>query len=102
MIFEIFMLEEDGSWWIDSCASRHVCKEKNLFKTFGIVEDGCILFMGNSTTVAVKGKGTVNLEFTYGNVLTLTDVYYVPEIRKNLVSGGLLNKFDFKCVFESD
>jgi hypothetical protein len=102
MISEIFMLEEDGSWWIDSCASRHVCKEMSLFKTFETVEDGCILFMGNSTTAAVKGKGTVNLEFTSGNVLTLTDVYYVPEIRKNLVSGGLLNKFGFKYVFESD
>jgi hypothetical protein len=102
MISEIFMLEEDGSWWIDSCASRHVCKEMSLFKTFETMEDGCILFMGNSTTAAVKGKGTVNLEFTSGNVLTLTDVYYVPEIRKNLVSGGLLNKFGFKCVFESD
>jgi hypothetical protein len=102
MISEIFMLEEDGSWWIDSCASRHVCKEMSLFKTFETVENGCILFMGNSTTAAVKGKGTVNLEFTSGNVLTLTDVYYVLEIRKNLVSGGLLNKFGFKCVFESD
>jgi hypothetical protein len=102
MISEIFMLEEDGSWWIDSCASRHVCKERSLFKTFETVEDGCILFMGNSTTAAVKCKGTVNLEFTSGNVLTLIDVYYVPEIRKNLVSGGLLNKFGFKCVFESD
>jgi hypothetical protein len=66
------------------------------------MEDGYVLFMGNSTTAAVKGKGTVNLEFTYGNVLTLTDVYYVPEIRKNLMSRGLLNKFGFKCVFESD
>jgi hypothetical protein len=55
-----------------------------------------------SSTAAVKGKGTVNLEFTSGNVLILTDVYYVPEIRKNLVSRGLLNKVGFKCVFESD
>jgi hypothetical protein len=102
MISEIFMLKEDGSWWIDSCASRHVCNERSLFKTFETMEDGCILFMGNSTTAAVKGKGTVNLEFTFGNVLTLIDVYYVPEIRKNLVSGGLLKKFGFKCVFESD
>jgi hypothetical protein len=96
------MLEEDGSWWIDSCASRHVCKERSLFKTFETVEDGYVLFKGNSTTAFAKGKGTVNLEFTYGNVLTLTDVYYIPKIRKNLVSGGLLNKFGFKCVFDSD
>ncbi|KAL3813142.1 hypothetical protein ACJIZ3_014410 [Penstemon smallii] len=30
------------------------------------------------------------------------DVYHVPELRKNLVSGSLLNKHGFKLVFESD
>lgn len=43
----------------------------------------------------------VDLEFTYRKVMTFNEVYYVPEIRKNLVSGGL-NKFGFKSVFESD
>jgi hypothetical protein len=71
MISKIFMLEEDGSWWIDSCASRHVCKERSLFKTFETVEDGCVLFMGNSTTAAVKGKGTMNLEFTFRKLLLM-------------------------------
>lgn len=43
----------------------------------------------------------MNLEFTYGKVKTLNDVYYVPKIRKNLVFGDL-NKFGFKSIFESD
>ena len=58
--------------------------------------------MGNSSTVAIKGKGSVELQFTSGKVLTLNDVYYVPEVRKNLVSGSLLNKFGFKLIFEAD
>ena len=32
----------------------------------------------------------------------LTNVFYVSKVRKNLVSGGLLNKFGFKLVFEVD
>ena len=62
MIYEIRMLEEHGSWWIDSCTSKHVCMEMSLFKTFETVEDGCILYMGNSSTLVVIGKGIVNLE----------------------------------------
>ena len=58
--------------------------------------------MGNSSTATIKGKGSVELQFTSGKVLTLNDVYYVPEVRKNLVSGSLLNKFGFKLVFEAD
>ena len=40
--------------------------------------------------------------FTSGKTLTLNDVFYVPEVRKNLISGFLLNKFGFKQVYEAD
>ena len=39
---------------------------------------------------------------TYEKELTLTNVLYVPEIRKNLVSGSLLNSHGFRSVFESN
>ncbi|KAH9726106.1 hypothetical protein KPL70_008133 [Citrus sinensis] len=102
MIFEINVLEDDNAWWIDSGATKHVCKDRSLFKSYKAMDDGSVLYMGNSSTAIVKGKGNVQLEFTSGKTLTLTDVYHVPEVRKNLVSGSLLNKFGFKLVFESN
>ena len=42
------------------------------------------------------------LKMTSGKELTLTNVLYVPKIRKNLVSGSLLNSHGFRLVFESD
>ena len=42
------------------------------------------------------------LKRTFGKELTLTNVLYVPEISKNLVSGSLLNSHGFRLVFESD
>ncbi|XP_021985658.1 uncharacterized protein LOC110881816 [Helianthus annuus] len=39
---------------------------------------------------------------TSGKELTLTNVLYVTEIRKNLMSGWMLNKFGSRLVFESD
>lgn len=82
MISEVFILEEDASWCIDLCATKHICKDWSLFKTFEIVEDGCVLFMGNSSTTVV-------------NVLSLTNVYFVLETRKSLESRGFLNKYTF-------
>ena len=58
--------------------------------------------MGNSATSEIEGQGKVILKMTSGKELTLNDVLYVPEIRKNLVSGSLLNKHGFRMVFESD
>jgi hypothetical protein len=79
--------------------TKHVYKDMSIFKTFEAVEDSCILFSKNSFTVVVKGKGTINLEFTSRKVMTLNDVHYVRKIRKNFMSGHL-NKFGFKPIFE--
>ncbi|RVW91789.1 Retrovirus-related Pol polyprotein from transposon TNT 1-94 [Vitis vinifera] len=58
--------------------------------------------MGNASSSMVEGKGDVVLNLTSGKKLTLMDVLFVPEIRKNLVSASLLSKKGFKLVFESD
>ncbi|GJW75831.1 pol polyprotein [Tanacetum coccineum] len=44
----------------------------------------------------------VLIRMTSEKELKLTNVLYVLDIRKNLVSGWLLNKFGFCLVFESD
>ncbi|CAM8930593.1 unnamed protein product [Rhodiola kirilowii] len=46
-------------------------------------------------------KGSVVLKMTSGKELKLTNVSYVPDIRKNLVSRALLDSHGFKLVFES-
>ena len=89
-------------WWIDSSATRHVCLDKMIFSTFEPTETGEKVFMGNSATSEIKGQGKVVLKMTFGKELTLTNVLYVPEIRKNLVSGSLLNNHGFRLVFESN
>ena len=58
--------------------------------------------MENSTTLAIEGRGNVILKMTSGKELTLKNVLYVPKIRKNLISGSLLNKHGFCMLFESD
>ncbi|RVW26496.1 Retrovirus-related Pol polyprotein from transposon TNT 1-94 [Vitis vinifera] len=83
-------------WWIDTGATRHVCSDKKMFSTFEPIENGEKVFMGNSATSEIKGQGKVILKMTSGKELTLTNVLYVPKIRKNLVSGSLLNNHGFR------
>jgi len=79
-----------------------VRKDRSLFKTLVLVEDGKVLYMGNTFTIDVKGIGQGELVFTFGKSLTINDVFFVPKVRKNLVSTFLLNKFGFKQVYEAD
>ena len=66
------------------------------------LEDKKKIRLGDSHTTDVLGTGEVFLKFTSGQELVLKDVLHVPEIRKNLVSGFLLNKVGFKQVLEVD
>ena len=89
-------------WWINTDATHHVCLDKKMFSTFEPIETGEKVYMRNSTTSEIKGQGKVVLKMTSGKELTLTNVLFVPEIRKNSVSGSLLNNRGFRLVFESN
>ncbi|GJR06699.1 retrovirus-related pol polyprotein from transposon TNT 1-94 [Tanacetum coccineum] len=103
MISEVNLVGTNNSgWWIDTGATRHVCADKSMFHSFKAVDNGQKLYIGNSATADIKGEGDVLLKMTSEKELKLTNVFYVSEIRKNLVSGWLLNKLGFRLVFESD
>nr|GEW37465.1 hypothetical protein [Tanacetum cinerariifolium] len=91
----------NNGWWVDTGATRHVCADKSMFHSFRAFDDRDKLYIGNSATPDIKGEGDVILKRTPEKELKLINVLYVMEIRKNLVSGWLLNKFGFRLVFES-
>ena len=92
IIFEVNLVRPNpNEWWIDTGATRHVCSNKKMFSIFKPAMTGEKVFMRNSVTLEIKGQGKVVLNMTSRKELTLTNVLYVPEIRKNLASGSLLN-----------
>ena len=96
------MQDDEVAWWIDSGANRHVCKDRHWFKTYKASDDDAVLHMGNESTAPIVGRGLVVLELSSGKCLELRDVLHVPKIRKNLVSGSMLNRYGYKQVYESD
>ncbi|KAK9733020.1 hypothetical protein RND81_04G038700 [Saponaria officinalis] len=66
------------------------------------VDEKEVVYVGNSNEVSVLDIGKVHLKLTFGKVLTLDNVLYVPDMRRNLISGALLYKVGLKLIFESD
>nr|GEU41407.1 zinc finger, CCHC-type [Tanacetum cinerariifolium] len=61
-VSEVYFLQDDDvSWWVDSGATMHVCKDRCWFKTYESLNDGSILHMGNKSTALVHGRGCVDL-----------------------------------------
>ncbi|CAA7061585.1 unnamed protein product [Microthlaspi erraticum] len=71
-----YVQDDDVSWWIDSGATTHVCKDRGWFKTYEAVQDGSVLYMGNESTAPILGRGKVVLEFSSGKSLHLDDVIH--------------------------
>nr|GEZ73559.1 hypothetical protein [Tanacetum cinerariifolium] len=90
------------SEWYDSCATTHVCNNRDLFKTYKEIEDGHAVMMGDNYTSKVIGLGNVEIQFTSGKKITLMNVLHVPNSMKNLVYGFKLCKSRVKAVIESD
>ncbi|TQD71284.1 hypothetical protein C1H46_043183 [Malus baccata] len=94
MISEINLVDGCEGWWVDTGVSRHVCNDRSFFKTYYVAEGRKVL-LGDST-------GKVELRFTSGKTMILKDVMHAQAIRKNLISGFLLNKAGFTQTIGAD
>nr|GLL16811.1 uncharacterized protein LOC109191863 [Ipomoea trifida] len=45
----------DDSWWVDTGATRDVCKDINLYKIYKSRENGPSMYMGNDSMVKSRG-----------------------------------------------
>ena len=97
------MVTNMKDWIVDSRATRHICGNRSAFTSYTMVKEGEEqVFMGDSRSSPVIGKGKVLLKLTSENFLVLNDVLHVLDIHWNLVSVSLLGNAGVKIMFESD
>lgn len=88
-VYSLRSNDDTTSWYVDNGATSHVSCRKDYFASFQHFEDARTLTVANGTAVKAIGKGTVNLKvFICGkeSEITLCDVWYVPDIMRNLFS----------------
>lgn len=73
------------SWILDSACSYHICPNRQWFNIFKSCNAGTML-MGNDAMCKAIGLGTVKVKMIDGIVRILTNVKYVPDLKKNLIS----------------
>ena len=98
------MLTETAPFWtIDLAETDHIAQDRNAYVDFCQIQKGSKrIYIGNNTSVDVLGIGTYKLLMHKGHAFYLYDVFYEPEVRRNLVSAVVLVKLGFKILFERD
>ncbi|KAJ1378995.1 Zinc finger, CCHC-type [Sesbania bispinosa] len=90
---------DNSVWYLDTGASNHMCGNERLFKELSKVEYGSVSF-GDASKVTVKGRGTIWYQQKNERVGEIRDVYYVPDLRSNIMSMGQLMEKGYSVLMK--
>lgn len=85
------LLAKGDEWVLDSGCTFHITPRREVLSQFEEFEGNKVL-MGNNTHCMVKGQGTVTIDNPDGTVVTLSQVRYIPDMGRNLISFGQLEQ----------
>ncbi|XP_058192579.1 uncharacterized protein LOC131309885 isoform X3 [Rhododendron vialii] len=86
-------------WIMDSGCTYHMCSNKDWFSRMDIIDGGAV-FMGNDHACKTHGVGKIRLKLHDGSIRVLTEVWYVPDLKKNLISLGTLDSKGYRITLE--
>ncbi|KAJ0509365.1 putative RNA-directed DNA polymerase [Helianthus annuus] len=92
---------DENLWYLDNGASNHMTGVRSHFKELDETVTGQVRF-GDGSHVEIKGKGSILLECMNQEQKIVSQVYYIPSLKTNILSLGQLTEIGCKVVMEGD
>eukprot|EP00253_Pinus_taeda_P022914 PITA_22914 len=90
---------EDDIWYVDSGASSHMTGNKEFFDSLEEVINGSKIYLGDDNGYQIKGHGVISVKLPNGKISHLSNVLYVPGIKKNLIYVSMMADQDMHVEF---
>ncbi|KAJ0171987.1 hypothetical protein K1T71_012750 [Dendrolimus kikuchii] len=83
-------LSDRDNWFVDNGATVHITNRGDFFQDFADFDLNHTVTTADGTTIPAKGKGSVVVESSINGrkeIMTLSNVWYVPSLKRNLFSA---------------
>ncbi|GJZ20818.1 zinc finger, CCHC-type containing protein [Tanacetum coccineum] len=92
---------KESLWYLDNGASNHMTGVREHFKELDEKVSGKVKF-GDGSYIEIKGKGSIIIECDDDKQRIISHVYYIPDLKSNLLSLGQFTEIGCKVVMEDD
>ena len=81
---------QKSKWIINSGCTFHMSLVKSYFSDYHEY-DGAMVMIGNNAVCKVIGMGNIHIKLHDGTVRLIRQVRHVPDLKRNLISLGMLD-----------
>lgn len=90
----------EGAWILDTGATNHMTGCREALATLDVSVRGAVCF-GDGSTVDIQGMGAVALAGKKDEHRVLTEVYFIPSLKCNIISLGQLEEAGCRVEIEN-
>ena len=89
----------EKEWILDSGCTFHMTPNKSWFEEF-TKKDGGMVLLGNNKPCKVLRVGSIRIKMFNGMEKVLKGVSYIPELKRNLISLGMIDELGYTIKVE--
>ncbi|GMI66347.1 hypothetical protein HRI_000304000 [Hibiscus trionum] len=86
-------------WYLDTGCSNHMCGDMMMFSELDEAFRSTVSF-GDNSKVSVMGKGNVKIHTNENTTQVISNVFFVPDLKTNLLSVGQLQEKGYEIFIK--
>jgi hypothetical protein len=91
--------DDSDAWFVDSGASVHMTCNKMWYTNFKETQNGASIYLGDDCAHQIKGYRDILVTLLNGTIRHILNFFYVPGIKKNLISMSNITDQNLKVEF---